>query len=77
MVLSTGAENRESFPAELHLWPIKFLCGGGRVAKGAAAGGKYRSWKQREGSEENSDRGSRYFILEQNMEDKNLTTEGE
>lgn len=77
MVLSTGAENRKSFPAELYLWPIKYLCDGARVAKGAAAGGTYRSWKQREGSEETTDRGSSYFILEQNMEDKNLTTERE
>lgn len=74
MVLSTEAENRKSFLAELHLWPIKYLCDGGRVAKRAAAGGKYRSWKQREDSEENSDRGSSCFILEQNMD---LTTEEE
>lgn len=36
-MLSTGAENRKSSLAELLLWPIKYLCDGGRVAQGTAA----------------------------------------
>lgn len=46
-------------------------------SKGSSCRKKIKELEQREGSEESNDRGSSYFILEQNVEDKNLTTEGE
>lgn len=44
VVLSTGVESRKVFLAVLHLCPDKHLSDGGKVAKVAAAGRKYRSW---------------------------------
>lgn len=46
VVLITGAESKKIFLAALHLWPNMYLGDGGRVAKVAAAGRKYRSWNR-------------------------------
>lgn len=45
-MLSTGAESKNIFLAALHLSPNKYLCDGGRAARVAAAGRKYRSWNR-------------------------------